>query len=137
MEYNLFMDVLLDMNTFPAEAYSMEANYYPNVRSELGVALDRRVDWGKTDWMHFAAATAMAPGVVKEGTRDMFIDDVHAFLTNGQSYVPFSDNLFVETNGSDIAGMFYVYRARPVVGGHFALMVLNGPGQIQAVGISR
>ena len=130
MEYNLFMDVLLDLSTFPTEAYAMEANFYPNVRSELGVALDSRVDWGKTDWMHFAAATAMAPGVENHGTRDMFIDDVHAFLTDGQSYVPFSDNLFVETNGSDIAGTFNTYRARPVVGGHFALMALNGPNQI-------
>jgi hypothetical protein len=130
MEYNLFMDVLLDLNTFLTEAYTMEANYYPNVRSELGVALDGRVDWGKTDWMHFAAATAMAPGVQNEGTRDMFIDDVHAFLTNGQSYVPFSDNFFVETNGSDIAGTFNVYRARPVVGGHFALMALDGSEQM-------
>ena len=127
MEYNLFMDVLLGLNTFPTEAYAMEANYYPSVRSELGVALDSRVDWGKTDWMHFAAATTMAPGVENEATRDMFIDDVHAFLTNGQSYVPFSDNFFVETNGSDIAGTFELYRARPVVGGHFALMALRGP----------
>jgi hypothetical protein len=130
LEYNLFMDVLLDMNTFPTEAYAMEANYYPNVRSELGMALDSRVDWGKTDWMHFAAATAMASGVENEGTRDMFINDVHAFLTNGQSYVPFSDNFFVETNGSDIAGTFNLYQARPVVGGHFALMALKGSNQI-------
>ena len=80
--------------------------------------------------MHFAAATAMAPGIENEEARDMFIDDVHAFLTNGGSYVPFSDNFFVETKGSDIAGTFNVYRARPVGGGHFALMALNGPNQI-------
>ena len=130
MAYNLFLDVQLDLNTFPTEAYAMQANYYPNVRSELGVPLDSRVDWGKTDWMHFAAATAMAPGVEHEGTRDMFVNDVHAFLTGGGSYVPFSDNFFVETNGSDIAGSFNSYRARPVVGGHFALMALNGSNQV-------
>ena len=130
VEYNLFLDVLLGLSTFPVEAYGMEANYYPKVRSELGVALDSTVNWGKTDWMHFAAATAMASGVDNEGTRDMLIDDVHAFLTNGGSYVPFSDNFFVETNGSDVAGTFNLYRARPVVGGHFALMALNGSNQM-------
>lgn len=127
LEYNLFMDIILDLHTFPNEAYAMQADYYPKVRAELGVPLDDRVDWGKTDWMHWAAATGMASGVDNEGTRDMFIDDVHAFLTYGLSFVPFSDNFFVETNGSDIAGTFNLYRARPVVGGHFALMALNDP----------
>ena len=131
MEYNLYLDVLLDLHTFPREAYAMEASFYPSVRAEKGVALDSGVDWGKTDWMHFAAATAMAPGVENEGVRDMLVNDVHAFLTNGQNDVPFSDNFFVETNGSDTAGAHDLYRARPVVGGHFALMALNGPNQIR------
>lgn len=131
LEYNLFMDVLLNLSTFPTDACAMEADYYPIVRSELGVSLDSRVDWGKTDWMIWAAATAIAPGVENEGTRDMFVDDVHGFLTDGvNSNVPFSDNFFVETNGTDVAGSFNLYRARPVVGGHFALMALDGPNQI-------
>lgn len=81
--------------------------------------------------MHFAAATAMAPGVENTGVRDMLLNDVHAFLTDGQNDVPFSDNFFIENNGSDVAGAFNLYRAPPVVGGHFALMALNGPNQIQ------
>lgn len=110
----------------------MEADYYPTVRAGLGVPLDSRVSWAKTDWMVWSAATSMATGVENEGVRDMFIDDIHSFLTNGiMSNVPFSDNFFVETSGTDIAGKYNLYRARPVVGGHFALMALNGPNQIQ------
>ena len=131
MQYNLYLDILLKLNTFPTEAYAMETNFIPNLRMERGVALDSRVDWGKTDWMHFAAATAMAPSVKNEGVRDMLVNDVHAFLTNGQNDVPFGDNFFVETNGIDVAGLYNTYRARPVVGGHFALMALDGPNQLQ------
>lgn len=109
MEYNLYLDVLLELDTFPKDAYSMETNFLPNVRMEHGVPLDSRVDWGKTDCMHFAAATAMAPGVENGGVRDMLINDVHAFLTNEQDYVPFSDNFFVETNSSNIAGSYNLY----------------------------
>jgi hypothetical protein len=113
-QYNLYFDILLKLNTFPSNAYRIETDFYPTVRSSVGVPLDSRVDWGKTDWMLFAAGIAVAPGIENEGVRDMFINDVHGFLTNGQNAVPFSDNL---------------YRARPVVGGHFALMALNGPNQ--------
>lgn len=131
MEFNLYMDVLLNLTTFPAAAYAMQTSYYPCVRLPAGVPLDSRVDWGKTDWMIFAASTAMAPGVGNEGVRDMFIDDVHTFMSNGLNPVPFSDKFFVENNASDVQGLRNGYRARPVVGGHFALMALDGPGQIQ------
>ena len=130
-QYNLFLDVMLNLTTFPTEVYAMETSFYPTVRAERGLALDSRVDWGKTDWMHFAAATAMAPGVENEDVRDMFVNDVHAFLTNGQNTAPFSDNFFVITNGTDVVGVYNTYRARPVVGGHFALLALNGPAQIE------
>jgi hypothetical protein len=129
-EYNLFLDILLKLDTLLTAAYKMQSNFYPTFRAPTGVALDNRVDWGKTDWMHFAAATAMAPGVNNQGVRDMFVNDVHAFLTNGQNTPPLSDSYYVETNWSDVAGVYNVYRARPVVGGHFALMAMAGPHQV-------
>ena len=132
LEYNLYIDVLLKLNTFQADAYAMQPEFYSGVRIQDGVALDSSVDWGKTDWMHFAVATAMAPGVGNQNVRDMFINDVHAFMTNGQHDVPFSDDFFVENNGSDVAGAYNAYRARPVVGGRFAVLALNGPNQIQS-----
>lgn len=123
--YNLYIDILLKLETFPSEAYALQSAYYKSVRSDAGVALDSRVNWGKTDWMLWAAAVAQQSG--HEDVRDMFVDDVHAFISNGQSNIPFGDRFFVSTNGSDGAGTWDSYRARPVVGGHFALMALNGP----------
>ena len=105
----------------------METAYYPTVRDEAGVALDSRVDWAKTDWMHFAAAYA-----TDDMTRDMFINDVHAFISeaSADNQVPFSDKYFVTGDMGDPVGGYDAYRARPVVGGHFAVLALDGAGSI-------
>ncbi|MCJ1311229.1 hypothetical protein MMC25_004900 [Agyrium rufum] len=120
--FNLFPDILLNLSTFPAAAYDMETAFYPTVRAEDGVPLDTRVEWSKTDWMLWAAAY-MTDDVV----RDMFIDDVYEFITNEMSVnqVPFSDRFYVT---GDLAGQFYDFRARPVVGGEFALLALTDIG---------
>ncbi|KAK8212903.1 hypothetical protein M8818_003068 [Zalaria obscura] len=128
LAFNLFPDVLLGLNTFPTAAYAMQTAFYSTIRSLGGVALDSREDWGKTDWMLWAAATAMAPGVGNNSCRDMFIDDVWNFASNGMNEVPFGDKFFVETNGTDVEGMWDMYEARPVVGGHFALLAMQGHG---------
>ncbi|TKA68031.1 hypothetical protein B0A55_08371 [Friedmanniomyces simplex] len=129
MMYNFYPDVLLNLNTFPASAYAMQSSYYPTVRMPGGVPLDSLVDFGKTDWMTFAAATAVAPGVDNVGVRDMFIDDIHAYMANGINTVPFSDKFHLQDNGSFVTGQWSQYKARPLVGGHFAIMALDGPGQ--------
>ena len=72
----------------------------------------------------------MAPGVNNTNVRDMFIDDVHAFVTTGINDVPFSDKFHLQNNRSFVTGQFNQYQARPVVGGHFALMALDGASQI-------
>jgi hypothetical protein len=134
LQFNLYLDVLLKLNTFSAEAYNMQTNFYPTVRKEAGVPLDSRDSWAKTDWMVFAAATAMAPGATNEGVRDMFIDDIHAYMSNGKNNVPFSDKFWTESKlGLDgkqhEIGTYDGYRARPVAGGHFALLALEGTNQ--------
>lgn len=131
LQFNLYMDVLLDLDTFPTSALEMQTAFYPGVRGEAGVALDNRVNWGKTDWMMFAAATAMAEGVGNEGVRDMLVDDVHAYVANGLNDVPLGDRYIVEGSGAEVAGTWTAYRARPVVGGHFALMALEGPSCVR------
>lgn len=134
LQFNLYLDVLLKLNTFPVEALRMQTDLYPEVRKEAGVPLDSRDSWAKTDWMIFAAATAMAPGVDNEGVRDMFIDDMHAYMSNGKNNVPFSDKFWTESklgldgNYHEI-GSYDGYKARPVAGGHFALLALDGPDQ--------
>lgn len=120
--FNLFPDALLKLGTFPQAAFDMEAAYYPTVRATGGVPLDSRVGWGKTDSMQFAGAAS--PGRAN-GTREMFIDDVHAFISNGLNEVPFSDRW---TLAGDRNGHALGYRARPVVGGHFAHLAMEGSG---------
>lgn len=129
LHFNLYLDVLLELDTFPTQAYRMQTDFYPSVRLEAGVPLDSRDVWSKTDWMVFAAATAMAPGVNNEGVRDMFINDIHAYMSNGKNDVPFSDRFYTEArDGRESAG-WSLYKARPVAGGHFALLAMDGPNQ--------
>lgn len=139
LQFNLYLDILLKLNTFPTGAYRMQTEFYPTVRKEAGVPLDSRDSWAKTDWMVFAAATAMAPGVTNESVRDIFINDIHAYMSNGKNDAPFSDKFWTESKlGLDRKqhdiGSYDGYRARPVVGGHFALLALNGPDQWQGNG---
>ncbi|KAK0247167.1 hypothetical protein LTS09_017689 [Friedmanniomyces endolithicus] len=107
--------------------YAMQSSYYPTVRMPRGIPLDSLVGLGKTDWMMFAAATAVAPGVGNVGVRDMLIDDVHAFMANGINAVPFSDKFHLRDSGTIVKGAWSQYKARLVVGGHSAIMALDGP----------
>ena len=122
--FNLYPSTLLNLSTFPAEAFEMETTYYPTIRAEAGIPLDSRVDLGKTDWMHFAAAYT-----TNTMTRDIFINDVHAFISqaSNNNQVPFSDRYFVTGDQGNPVGGYSAFRARPVVGGHFASLALNGP----------
>jgi Domain of unknown function (DUF1793) len=79
------------------------------------------VDWAKTDWQMWAAALSDNTQLV-----DLIIKDVWNPLMNGKNDIPFSDKYMV---ARDCAGDYDGYKARPVVGGHFALMALAyGPG---------
>ena len=117
--FNLYPDTLLKLRTFSQAAFDMQAAYYPTRRDDAGVALDNRVPWSKTDWMLFSGASSPGPN---NSTQIMFINDVHQFISNGLNDAPFSDRFFVK--GSQ-AGRSDDFRARPVVGGHFAVLALE------------
>lgn len=118
--YNLFPDVLLKLGTFPQAALDMEAAYYPRVRAPGGVPLSSKTAYGKTDWMNFAAAAS--PGA-NNATRELLVNDVHAYIANGLNQVPLSDEFTVSGAG---VGKNLGFRARPTVGGHFATLALQG-----------
>lgn len=119
--FNLYPDYLLKLGTFNQSAFDMESRYYPSQHLAAGVPLDSRVAWAKTDWMQFAGAYC------HDDTKTMFVNDVHAYLTNGKNQVPFSDRYYVSGDG---AGASFDYKARPVVGGHFAELALAGPASV-------
>jgi hypothetical protein len=128
--FNLYPDTLLNLSTFPQTAYDMESAYYPTIRKEAGVALDNRQWWGKTDWNIWVAS------VSSEATKKMFVDDIWAFISSGMNEWPFSDRWVVSAKGVNHEGVYgpaprpvgkeFALRARPTVGGHFAMLALKG-----------
>ncbi|KAH0587707.1 hypothetical protein H2248_006471 [Termitomyces sp. 'cryptogamus'] len=111
LTYNLYADKLLKLNLFPESVYKMQTEWYKTVALPFGVPLDSRLTYTKTDWQIWAAGT-----VTDIATRDMFIASVKKYAAAGFSDQPFGD-LYDANNGT--AGDF---RARPVVGGHLALV---------------
>lgn len=123
--FNLYPDVLLNLSTFSQAVYDMESAWYPKVRSEDGVALDSRQWWAKTDWNIWCAGTS------QKATRDMFVNDLWAFTSNKLNSWPLSDRYVVANRASNgrapvPVGREFALRARPTVGGHFALLALKG-----------
>lgn len=95
--------------------------YYPHANLTYGVPLDTRHTYTKSDWEMFCAAIA-APS-----TRDLFIADVADFIAETPSNRPLTD-WYDARSGDFGAGLF---TARPVVGGHFALLAINGTGPLE------
>ncbi|KAL7658020.1 hypothetical protein ACMYSQ_004161 [Aspergillus niger] len=124
--YNLYPDVLLDLQTFPKAAYEMGNTFFKSVRAEYGVPLDNRQDWAKSDWNMWLAGTFDAD------TRSEFVKDLWSFMTNGKHNWPFSDRYVATSAKGRNPGVPVLCRARPTVGGHFALMALQGPKSLQA-----
>ncbi|GLB33929.1 putative protein with domain of unknown function (DUF5127) [Lyophyllum shimeji] len=113
LAYNLYADKLLKLNLFPASVYDMQTAWYKTVAQPYGVPLDTRHTYTKTDWEIWTA------GIVTDtATRDLFISSVKKYASSGSSNQPLGD--WYETTNGAAEG----FRARPVVGGHLALLIL-------------
>ncbi|KAB8293507.1 hypothetical protein EYC80_007813 [Monilinia laxa] len=121
--FNLYPDVLLNLSTFPAAAYKMQDSYYSIIRSAGGVALDSRQAWAKSDWNIWTAGTATG------AARQAFVDDLWEFVSNGKNSWPFSDRWTVEVDEGTGVWIEEALRARPTVGGHFALLAVGLGGR--------
>ncbi|KAL1964735.1 hypothetical protein VTN77DRAFT_6602 [Rasamsonia byssochlamydoides] len=117
--YNNYPDVLFDFGLFPQASYNMSSAFFPTVRAQYGVPLQNGLGWAKSDWNTWTAAT------LDTSTRDQFVDDLWAFITNGLNTWPFSDRYYATSEFGDEAGVAVVCRARPTVGGHLALLALT------------
>lgn len=113
--YNLYADRLLNTSLVPQEIYDQQSAFYPTIRRELGVPLDTRALWTKSDWEMFCAAIASTE------TRDMFIKDLVNWVKTTTTGLPFTD-LFETPTGKFPGGI--QFKARPVVGGMFSLLAL-------------
>ncbi|SMR41291.1 unnamed protein product [Zymoseptoria tritici ST99CH_1E4] len=122
--YNLYADRLLSTNLVPQYIYDIQSNFYPSVRQTYGVPLDTRSTRSKNDWEMFCAAIA------SDQTKQMFVSDLAKFINETPSSAPVTD-LFEVGNGTQNGN----FRARPVVGGWYALLALNGTTSPQGQGM--
>jgi hypothetical protein len=117
--YNLYNDKLLGLNLVPQEVYDMQSTFYPTVKENYGVPLDTRNKYTKSDWEIFCAAVA------SDSTKKMFIDVLAKWVKETPSNKPFTD-LYETSDGKQPAAIDF--KARPVMGGMFALLLLDSNG---------
>ncbi|KAM5543283.1 hypothetical protein V8D89_003157 [Ganoderma adspersum] len=115
LAYNLYADKLLGTNLFPSSVYDMQTAWYAKQSSAFGLPLDTRSNYTKSYWEIWTAAT-----VTSSGGRDQFIQAVRNYAASGKNSAPFGD-LYQMTDGKLVAISGH---ARPVVGGHLALLAL-------------
>jgi len=113
LSYNLMADKLLGTDVFAESIFEQQSAWYPTVAQEFGVPLDTRHTYTKSDWQIWTAAIA-----TDITTRDLFVSSVRKYIASGVNSAPFSD--WYETTNAKTQG----FRARPVVGGHLALLVV-------------
>ncbi|THV08423.1 DUF1793-domain-containing protein [Dendrothele bispora CBS 962.96] len=114
LSYNLFGDKLLGLNLFPQSVYEMQTAWYQTVTEPFGVPLDTRHTYTKSDWEIWTGGI-----MTTTAARDIFVSAVHRWASGGTSTAPFGD-WYETTNGAPQG-----FRARPVVGGHLALVGLR------------
>ncbi|EPQ55448.1 DUF1793-domain-containing protein [Gloeophyllum trabeum ATCC 11539] len=116
LAYNLYADVLLGTQVFPKLLYQMQDCWYGTVASTYGVPLDTRHTYTESDWEIWMAALATSTQ-----TRDLFIESVHNYATYnvGNNSEPLGDWY------DAISGVAQAFRARPQVGAHLALLLIN------------
>lgn len=112
--YNLYADRLLGLNFVYDYIYTIQSNFYPTVALKFGVALDTRHNWVKSDWEMFVASIA------EPATRTEFINLLVKWINETPQTTPFGDLFDGDTGGYTGAD----FKARPVVGGMFALLAL-------------
>jgi len=115
--YNLYADRLLNLNLVSQSIFDMQSAFYPTVEATYGVPLDTRHEYTKSDWEMWTAAIA------SESTRNIFIEDLATWIHETPTNMAFTD-LYDAQTGDWAVGPGH-FSARPVVGGHFALLALQ------------
>ncbi|KAK9777861.1 hypothetical protein SCAR479_05544 [Seiridium cardinale] len=106
----------LSKSTFiPDRIYQIQSDWYYNVVQNYGLPLDQRTLQAKSDWEFFAAA------VTSKETRSTILTNVARWVNETVTALPFTD--LYDTETSDYPGV--QFKARPVVGGHFAFLALE------------
>jgi hypothetical protein len=94
----------------------MQSAFYPTVAEKYGVPLDNRHLWTKSDWEMWAAAAS------EPETRALFVTSLARWINETSTDKALCDH-FVTTGDGGYSD--YPFVARPVVGGHFALLAMG------------
>ena len=113
-KYNLLFDKVLGLGVFPQRVYATEEEFYVAQALPYGVPLDNRHPYTKSDWSMWSAAIAS-----NQSTFCLISDALYKFAHETPNRVPFSD-WYVVTSGK-LQG----FRARPVIGGIYAELLLR------------
>ncbi|KAI1139322.1 DUF1793-domain-containing protein [Hypoxylon sp. FL0543] len=123
--YNIYFDKLLNMGLVNPKVYEMQSAWYAQVSQVFGVPLDNRHHYTKSDWEIWAAATCSPT------TRRLFINAIAYWLNATTTNLPFTD-LYEVVGTGEYPLLVDHFAARPVVGGHFALLTLGKTGQLSS-----
>jgi len=111
LKYNAFPDKVLGLNIIPQSVLKEEAKLYKANLKPLGIPLDIRHTYTKTDWEIWTAASTDDPAL-----RQDFIDGIYKFANTSDHRAPFTD--WYDT----VSGKEYGFNARPAIGGVFAIL---------------
>jgi len=111
LKYNAFPDKVLGLNIIPQSVLKEEAKFYKANLKPLGIPLDIRHTYTKTDWEIWTAASTDDPVL-----RQDFIDGIYKFANTSDHRAPFTD--WYDT----VSGKEYGFNARPAIGGVFAIL---------------
>ncbi|RDL40678.1 uncharacterized protein BP5553_00657 [Venustampulla echinocandica] len=96
--------------------YKIQSDWYHNVRQRYGLPLDSRHLYAKSDWEFFAVAVA------SKSVREEVVESIALWVNETSTDLPLTDLYDTEGTGG-FPGISF--KARPVVGGHFAFLALE------------
>ncbi|KAI9055180.1 hypothetical protein LZ554_000144 [Drepanopeziza brunnea f. sp. 'monogermtubi'] len=96
--------------------YKIMSDWYHNVRQRYGLPLDSRHLYAKSDWEFFAVAVASTQ------VREEVVQSIALWVNETSTDLPLTDLYDTEGDGG-FPGISF--KARPVVGGHFAFLALE------------
>lgn len=99
-----------------SKIYKIQSDWYHNVRQRYGLPLDSRHMYTKSDWEFFAVA------VSSKQVREEIVDSIALWVNETSTDRPLTDLYDTEGDGG-FPGIYF--KARPVVGGHFAFLALE------------
>jgi len=98
------------------KVYKTQSDWYHNVRQRYGLPLDSRQLQTKSDWEFFAVAVA------SKQVREEIVESIALWVNETSTDSPLTDLYDTEGDGGFPGNAF---KARPVVGGHFAFLALE------------